>query len=116
MKKNYNFQKDEKIIVSEKNKLHQITVAEIETIYSESGISTINKSDKNKLVFAKNLLFFEKELKDFGFVKANRNEIVNCAYILNINLKTKQVELCNNNIINISRRNLNNFKNIFQNN
>ena len=106
---NYNLKKGKKIIVSEKNKIHQINLEDIIFIHSESGISTINKLDRGKLTFAKNLSFFEKQLENIGFAKANRNKIVNCAYISSFNFKNKQIKLCNNDVINISRRNLNKF-------
>ena len=110
MKKNYNFQKDEKLIIREKEKLHQITVSDIETIHSESGISTIKKINNEKIVLTKNLSFFEKELAELDFIRANRNEIINCACILNFDSKNKQIELCNNRKIKISRRNIRHIK------
>ena len=106
MKKNYNFQKDEKLIIREKEKLHQITVSDIATIHSESGISTIKKINNEKIVVAKNLSFFEKELAELDFIRANRNELINCACILNFNSTNKHIELCNNRKIKISRRNI----------
>ena len=105
MIKNYSFQKDEKLIVSEKEKIHQIPISDIETIHTESGISIINKSDGRNIVVSRNLSFFENELINIGFVKANRNEIINCAFISKFDLKNKKVKI-NDKIINISCRNL----------
>ena len=114
MIKDYSFQKYEKLIVSEKGKIHQITIADIKTIYTEAGVSTIHKSDGNNIIVSKNLTFFEKELINLGFVKANRNEIINCTFISNFDLKNKKVKI-NNEIINISCRNLKKFIRILKN-
>lgn len=108
MKKNYDFQNTKKLILKEKYKIHQISISEIVYIYSESGISTIYKSDNSKLHISKNLSFFEKELVEFEFERANRNELVNCAYILDFDIKKRQVSTVNNKL-NIICRNLKKF-------
>ena len=115
MKKNYEFQKGEKLIISEKNKIHQIEISEIEIIYTESGISTIKKRDKSSISVSKNLSYFDKELADLEFERANRNEIINCAFITDFNIKQRELKLSNN-IVKISHRNLKKFTKIFSNN
>ncbi len=59
MSNNYNFQKVKKLIVKEKTKFHQININEIIYIYSEAGISTINKINNDKITCAKNLSYFD---------------------------------------------------------
>ena len=106
IKKSYRNQRDERLIIREKAKLHQITVADIASIYSESGITTVKKINNEKFVFAKNMSSFEKQLSELDFIRANRNEMVNCAHILSFDAKQKQIELCNEVKIKISRRNI----------
>ena len=113
MKKNYKFQENEKLIIKERNRIHQISISEIEYIHSEAGITIINTIDKNKIILSKNLKYFEKQLVDFEFEKANRNEIVNCAFISKFDMKRREVKI-NDKIIRISYRNLKNFTKKFK--
>lgn len=115
MKKNYNSQKEEKLIISEKNKFHQINLSDITHIHSEGGISTIYKYNKDKFYISKNLTYFETELTKMYFVRANRNELINCASVIKFDHKNKKIELKNGICIKISRRKIKEIKEIFTN-
>ncbi len=115
MIKDYSSQKEEKLIIRERGKIHQITVADIEIIHSESGISTVIKTDGKNIVISKNLTFFEKELAKYGFARANRNKIINCAFVSTFDLKNKKIITTDEKTIKISCRNLKTFIEIFKN-
>lgn len=111
MTKDYSIQVNARLIVKEISKIHQIPINEIVFIHSESGISTIYKSDNSKVIVSKNLAFFQKNLCAYAFKKANRNKLINCAYVLFIDTKNRQLRLLDC-IIDISCRNIKNFTNI----
>ncbi len=106
MKVNYGFQQHEKLIVNDADILYQIPVAEIEKIFAKGGLTTIQLSDTNEVSIVKSLTYFENELEDFGFVRINRNVIINCAHISNINFRSRELKLYNGEKITVSRRNL----------
>jgi DNA-binding LytR/AlgR family response regulator len=106
MKTNYSFQQHEKLIVSGADVFYQIPIDQIEKIFSKGGLTTIQFSKKNEVSIVKNLTYFEEELENLGFVRVNRNVIVNCAHISSINFRSKELRLNNGEIISVSRRNL----------
>ncbi len=113
MLRNYDYQKEKKLIISETNKIHQINVYEIEMIYSESGISTLTKINNEKISFAKNLSFFEKELDNLDFFRVNRNTLINAGHVTSFNCKNKTIETRNNPKMIVSRRNISKIRKYF---
>ena len=106
MKVNYSFQQYEKLIISESDILYQIPIAEIELIFSKGGLTTIRLADSGEVSIVKNLTYFVHKLEDLGFVRVNRNVIVNCAHISSVNFRNRELRLNNDEIIPVSRRNL----------
>ena len=106
MKVNYGFQQYEKLIINVADILYQIPVAEIEKIFSKGGITTIQFADSSEISIVKNLIYFENELEDLGFVRISRNVIVNCAHISSVNFRNRELRLNNDEIIPVSRRNI----------
>jgi len=103
MKKIYN-QKDKKLIIVEKDKIHQINIDQISYIRSESGLSSIKFVKLKNIHISKPLTFFEKELSNMGFIRSNRNELINCINIKEYIPNKKQIILINNIVLNISHR------------
>ena len=114
MKKDYSCQNNKKIVVIECNKMLQIDIQKISYIQCNSNISTIYFADKAKLVItAKLLKQFEAELSELGFVRANRNTLVNAKYIEKVeNYNNKILTLVTNEKITISCRRLSKIRKI----
>ncbi len=113
MLKNYDYQKEKRLVVSESNRIHQINVAEIEMVYSESGISTLTLINNEQIVFSRNLSFFEKELNSLDFFKINRNTLVNARHIASFDCKNKTIKTYKSEKIKVSRRNLSKIRQYF---
>jgi len=107
MNKDYSNQFNKNIILKEKGKFKQIEMEKIIKISCEGYISTIKTID-SEISISKILKKFEGELKNYGFIRVNRNNLVNFKHIKNyskINSKPT-ITLSNNEKLIISRRNL----------
>ena len=118
MKKNYNFQKGEKIIVKEKGKLHQIDIDKITHITSDNNICSFHIEGERKIVFVyKVLKEIEQELMNYDYFCVNKNTIVNLARVKTYFKKDNKaiIKLSNNEAVIISRRKLSEFLKKFNN-
>lgn len=115
MKKSYDDQKNKKLVVVEKNKIHQLNIEDIAYIHSEGGLSSIKILDKKDIHVVKTLKQFEIELGGIGFVRVNRNELVNCLNIDEYFPKQKTIILKNKKNIKVSFRQSKEIKECFSN-
>lgn len=115
MKKNYKYQVNEKLIIVEKGKIKQIDVDKIFYISSEGGMSSIRLVEQKNVNVIKSLNYFEKELNSLGFIRANRNELINCFKIREFIPKQKLIILENLEEISISFRQISMFRKFFTN-
>ncbi len=108
MKKNYNYQKGQKLIVNEKAKFHQIDIERISHISCDGYISTIYiLGEKENIPTSHLLKYFETELSDMGFFRTNRNTLINLNHVDSYQSNGKPViKMSNNQKFIISRRRL----------
>ena len=117
MKKDYSCQNGKKIIINECNRIRQIDIKRISHIQCESYISTIHFIDQEKPVITGKLLkLFEHELSELGFVRANRNILVNTKHIEKIEcVKERILTLVNHETIQASFRQITKIKQFMNN-
>jgi len=86
----FNKQK-EKLIFTKGNKKEWICVADIKWITVDITLSTVYvENQEHPFSFIRTLVSFELELLDCGFFKANRNTLVNGAFIKSMEKKDKK--------------------------
>ena len=110
----FNKQK-EKLIFTKGNKKEWICVADIKKITVDATLSTVYvESQKKSFSFIRTLASFESELLDYGFFKANRNTLVNGAFIESVEKKGKKhiILLKSGEIIEFSLRQYHKFRQI----
>lgn len=82
MKKDYSFQNDKKIIIKGHFKTQQIPIENITHIKCDGYISTIFfKVEETPVTTSKLLKLYEIELSELGFIRANRNTLINRKHI-----------------------------------
>ncbi len=85
----YNIQNNKTIILKGKGVIKQIKIDEITHIKCDSYLSTFYYSDNRKPeIYSTLLKEIEKEVGDLGFIRINRNELINMRFINYI--KSKQ--------------------------
>ena len=98
-------QKEKKIILKEKCINHFIRLDTITYLMCDCYLTTVHTDTGDSYVIAKLLKEFEEELTPYGFVRGNRNVIINITHIRSCrNSGTRRVQLTNNISIDISRR------------
>jgi len=105
----------EKLILTKGNEKEWICVADIKYITVDTTLSTIYVENQDvSFSFIKTLASFESELLDYGFFKANRNTLVNGAFIKRIEEKDKKhiIRLKSGEKIALSRRQYNKMRKI----
>lgn len=104
-------QRDQKIIITDKDVIKVISIEDILYFSCESYITTIHTVDKGKISIVKLLKHFEEDLAAFGFFRINRNYLVNMKYVDAIHTAGNAfVELFNHTKLAISCRKLSPFK------
>ncbi len=106
MKQLYYQQTTNSITIKDTRKIYKITTDNIIRIQSEAGVSTIIRKGGNAISLSKNLVFFEKQLYDFGFIRINRNDLINSNEIEFIDCKKREVIMKDGTQLTISVRNL----------
>ncbi len=97
--------------VIERDRITYIELSEIGYLDCDGYITNIHLVDGSVISVAKLLKKFEEELNEFGFIRANRNVLVNLFHVDCIHIGKGQRKLIVNGVsINISRRNLYKFK------
>ncbi len=92
---NFN-QKNKKIVLNEKGKMHFLNLEQISFICSNDYLLIIHLiSNKDKITITGKLREFEIKLKEFGFAKINRSCIVNLTVINTYNLIDKKIVMGN---------------------
>ncbi len=116
MNKHFSSQRNNKVVVKEKSISYQVYIERITHLTCESYITTVHTIDSEKIVVSRLLKHFEIELAEYGFLRINRNTVVNGKNILNYrNGGEACVMLLNNEKIKISRRKLHLLKEYFKN-
>ena len=107
MKKDYSNQYGHKLIVKEKGKFNQIEICKILVICCKGYLSTI-KTDDSEITVSHLLKEYEEELVEYGFVRINRNNLVNLNHIKSFFRKNNKptIIMSNNEQLIVSRRNL----------
>jgi len=82
----YSNQKDKTIILEDKGKISQFNIENIIYFECDQYLSTIHLLNTIKTeTFCKQLKNIEEELAKYGFLRVNRNILVNMKYVNNIN-------------------------------
>ncbi len=102
----YQQQSTNGMTIKETSKIYKITAEDIIRIKSESGISTIMRKEGQNISLSKNLVFFEKQLTSLGFIRINRNDLINSKEIEFIDCKKRVVLMKDGTKLTISVRNL----------
>ncbi len=112
MEKDFSCQKDKKLVLKEKGRTHLVEIDNITHITCEGYITKIHTIKNEDIIISKLLKYFEIELAEKGFIRANHNTIVNLSKINSIQFGKKRRVTLNNGIeVNISRRKMYNFRN-----
>jgi len=105
MKKDFNCQNQQKIILSEKGKYTQVEIENISHIYCEGYLSFIKLIDKeNAITVSRSLKSFEQTLLDVHFLRINRNCLINLKNVTSFDCKKLQIMLRGNTTLKVSRR------------
>lgn len=75
------YKKEKKIIIKEKSKAHLINIEDITYLHCDCYLTTVHTISDEKITVAKLLKYFEEDLTNEGFVRINRNILVNCRHI-----------------------------------
>lgn len=111
MFKNFDVQTNQKILIKEKACSKFINMEDVILLTCEGYITKILTTNFRTFKVAKILKKFEEELKDFGFIRANHNTIVNAKHIHTIHgTKKRKLILINDIEVTISRRKYYQFK------
>jgi DNA-binding LytR/AlgR family response regulator len=98
-------QNDQKIVLKEKSINHFITMDSVTHLICDCYLTTVHTSAGSKYVISRLLKDFETDLGEYGFVRVNRNTIVNTLHVVSYgNGGNRMVSLSNNITISISRR------------
>jgi len=96
---NYSKQFGKKILITEKSKSFYINLEDITYISCDKTVSTVHVMNKKETYsMAKLLKNFEKYLEDCGFIRANRNTLVNIKYLSAIHVENGRKHITINNI------------------
>lgn len=106
MKKDYSCQNDQKIIIKDRFKTQQISIKNITHIKCDGYVTTIFvKTEDTPIITSKLLKLYEIELAELGFIRANRNTLVNIKHIKHLEcLDSNILTLINDEGIRISCR------------
>lgn len=108
-------QKGQKIILKTKNISHILNMEEVTHLICDCYLTTVYTTSGKAFIVAKLLKEFEVELNDFGFVRVNRNAIVNVLLVASYENGRKRVlALPNKTIICISRRGMARLKEVVE--
>lgn len=117
MKKDFSCQKDVKVILKEKGKSKLIDMDKITHIICDGYITTIYTTVNEDITISKLLKHFEIEFAGCGFMRINRQTLVNLKNVESINYGQKRnLVLVTGTIINVSVRKIVLLKKQFQNN
>lgn len=98
-------QKEQKIIVRAKSVSHILNMTEVTHLICDCYLTTLYSKSGGSVMVAKLLKEFDDELRDYGFIRVNRNAMVNVLHVVSIaNGRRRLVTLSNNATIEISRR------------
>ena len=108
---NFCFQRDNKLIIKDNSDVKQVELCHITHITCHGYLSKVHTIQNNFISTIRTLKSFEIELYRFGFLRANRNTVVNMlhAFEINHNSKTRIIKIREKEI-NISRRKFRLFK------
>lgn len=116
MEKDFSYQKDKKLVLKEKGRTHLVEIDNITHITCEGYITKIHTIKNEDIIISKLLKYFEIELAEKGFIRANHNTIVNLSKIDSIQSGKKRLVILDNGIeVNISRRKMCKFRNNIKN-
>lgn len=108
-------QKRKKIILKEKSINHIVEMNRITHLVCDCYLTTIFIESGTQIIVSKLLKEFEQELTSFGFVRVNRNTMINTMHVINYRKgKNRIVHLSDNTLINISRRGMIHLKEVLE--
>lgn len=103
-----------KIVLKTKSVSHVLLMEEVTHLICDCYLTTVYTTSGQKIVISKLLKEFEEELSCFGFVRVNRNAMVNTQHVACYeNGRKRAVVLSNKVSIDISRRGLARLKEAF---
>ncbi|QZT38969.1 LytTR family transcriptional regulator DNA-binding domain-containing protein [Halosquirtibacter xylanolyticus] len=70
--------KSRKIVIRVKEKTHFINIEEISYLHCDCYLTTVHTCIGEKITVARLLKYFEEDLLGEGFVRVNRNILINC--------------------------------------
>jgi DNA-binding LytR/AlgR family response regulator len=112
----YYIKQNEKIIaLKEKTAIYYVDIHQIMYISCDCYLCKITKSDYSVIDTVKPLKYFEEELKEDGFLRINKNILVNMRYVTCLKIMS-QVRLLHvgNTVFEISRRKYSLCKHLFE--
>ena len=116
MKKGFSLQRDKKVVAKDKNVSRLVDIEKITHLTCESYITTVHIINNEDITVSRLLKYFEIELAEYGFLRANRNTIVNAKNVSGFrNGSEGYIVLVNGEKIKISRRKMHVFKSYFSN-
>lgn len=108
-------QEGEIIVLREKNTTHFVEINNITHLSCDCYITSIFTNDGEKVIVAKLLKDFEIELDKYGFIRTNRNMIINYTYIKGYERGgNRMVYLRNGTSLKASRRGITKLKNLLE--
>lgn len=108
-------QKERKIILKERNSHHFLSLDVITRLECDCYLTTVFTNSGQTYVVAKLLKEFEDILTPHGFVRVNRNAIVNSTYVRSYsNAASRIVHLTTDEMVNVSRRGMSRLKEVLE--
>lgn len=105
------FSSEQKIVVKTKTVSHILIIKDITHLVCDCYLTTIYTKSGECFMVAKLLKDFEQELADFGFVRINRNTMVNIIHVTSFaNGRKRTVHLSNTSSFIMSRRGMGRLK------
>jgi len=110
----YSAQKDKTILITQKTRISNVRIENINFIKCHGEVSTICFVDKrNPIVVSRLLKKFEIELKQYGFIRSTHNILINIYQIHELkNSGCREIIMKNDEIVKVSVRKLPKIKHI----
>ena len=107
MNKYFSIQKNNKIVFKTKGIKNFVEMDKITHLKCEGALTTVFTNNNSDCVISKPLKQFERDLLNFGFIRANNNTIVNMMHVKKIQSSVnRKIYLTNDIEVKISRRKL----------
>ncbi len=93
-----------KIVLKTAENIYVVNVQNIVHCESDNNYTTLYLNDKQKIIISKTLKEFEHLLKDFGFLRVHRSNLININYIMRFDKEKNLLYMQDNSKIQVSFR------------